>query len=508
MARNPFQTVRPLTVGRSVFDLSHRHLYTCDAGQLIPVMAKQCIPGDVWRCSNRVVVRLNPMIAPIMSPLTLKVDYFFVPNRILDSNWETIITGGKNGTDTTALPRWVPTTAPAVGTLWDYLGYPVGVIPDAAHCPLDYKHRAYYRIWDEYYRNETLDNPVGTPAASTTVITYRRWQRDYFTSCLPWQQRGVAPAFPISGTTSAVWSDAVGVGVPVSVDQPSLKDDVDDYKIYMETAQGAENLLNALNDNEVDLSSATTFDVAALRLGVQTQKWLERNARAGYRYTEQLQAHYGVHPRDDRLDRPEYLGGTRAPVIISEVLQTSSTDATTPQGNLAGHGLSASYNTVRPYHVLEHGVIMALASITTEAMYSQGMPREDLYRSRYDFPWPEFAHLSEQAVEEAEVYCTAVEADNAVIFGYQGRYDEHRVAHNLVTGLMRPGVANTLAHWHLSRYFASAPSLNTNFLSTADTTKRYLAVPSQPAFMVDFGNLVSAIRPLPIQSDPGLMDHF
>ena len=256
----------------------------------------------------------------------MTVHYFFIPYRILWDDWETFITGGPDGDDDTPLPTWSPTpvTGNAQNSLWDYLGFPVGVIPTGA-LPLDFPRRAYNRVWNEYYRDENLQDEV---LETNENILNRCWTKDYFTSALPWQQRGTSPALPIAGITSAVFPSQEAYDGSLTPQ-------------YLESSQHFRSgtFVNILNHNTVDLSTASTFDIADLRLAFQIQKWMERNARAGVRYTEFLRAHYNESPRDDRLDRPEYIGGSKSPIIISEVLQTSSTDAVTPQGNLAGHGL-------------------------------------------------------------------------------------------------------------------------------------------------------------------------
>ena len=231
----------------------------------------------------------------------------------------------------------------------------------------------------------------------------------------------------------------------------------------------------ALQNNTVDLSTASTFDIADLRLAFQIQKWMERNARGGVRYTEFLRAHFGVAPRDERLHRPEYIGGSKSPVIMSEVLQTSSTDLTTPQGNLAGHGISAQDQFCGSYRAAEFGLIMGIMSIMPKPAYSQGINRQWLRRSKFDFFFPEFVGLSEQAIEQAEIYATDVASANTTIFGYQGRYDEMRTKDNMVVGEMR----TTFDYWHLARQFSSAPLLNSSFI-TCIPRKDIFAVQNMP----------------------------
>ena len=227
-----------------------------------------------------------------------------------------------------------------------------------------------------------------------------------------------------------------------------------------------------MDNNVVDLSTAATFNVADLRLAFQIQKWMERNARAGARYTEYLRAHFGVAPKDERLQRPEYIGGSRNACIISEVLKTGTTDATSPQGNLAGHGITAGETYIAKYHAQEFGVIMGIMSIMPRTAYQQGIDRQWLRRSRYDFYSPEFANLSEQAVERAELYASGVEAENRTIFGYQGRYDEMRVKRSQVCGLMR----TDFNYWHLGRIFPRRP-YSIRALSSVYPVRGYLPCP-------------------------------
>jgi len=482
-------------------------------GQLIPIMCDEVVPGDVFKIGNQAVVRFQPLIAPIMHEVNVYTHYFFVPYRILWKDWETFITGGVDGNDTTAvLPRWpLGSTVPTIGTLWDYLGLPL--VNPQGRLPLDFPRRAYYSIFNEYYRDETLQSKMDwevAPVYPAGVIRNRCWEKDYFTSALPWQQRGTAPSLPISGTTSAIW------GVTPSMEWPAVV--TGSNPMYGNGAPGNVNTkttleagkvnLASINANTVDLSSATTFDVADLRLVFQIQKWMERNARGGARYTEFLRSHFAVSPRDDRLQRPEYIGGSKSPVIISEVLQTSNTavapsaNKETPQGNMTGHGISVNQSFCANYRATEYGLIMGIMSIMPRSAYSQGIDRQWLRQTKYDFYFPEFANLSEQAIERCELYATNVEAENKTLFGYQGRYDELRFKRNQVCGLMR----TTLNYWHLGREFASPPLLNSSFIE-CNPSKRIFAVTDEPGLIVNFGNLIKAIRPMPVQSNPGLLDH-
>lgn len=469
-------------------------------GQLIPVLCEEMVPSDTFKIGNQIILRFQPLIAPIMHEINVYVHYYFVPYRILWDDWEEWITGGKDGEYSAEIPKWTPSAGGNdIGTLWDFLGFPVDVNPTGRY-PLDFPRRAYNRVFNEYYRDETLDDEI---EETNENILNRRWEKDYFTSSLPWQQRGTAPALPISGTTHALWDNAKFIdGTPGTQFGFSSAPGTDN-NAYIPSA-GLANARNFFAANTVDLSSATTFNVADLRLVFQIQKWLERNARAGARYIEFLGAHFGVHPTDERLQRPEYIGGTKSPVVISEVLQTSSTDSTSPQGTQAGHGVSGSATYAGSYTAQEYGLVLGIMSVMPRSAYQQGIDRQWLRQTKYDFYFPEFANLSEQAIERVEIFASNVEAENKTIFGYQGRYDEMRVKKSMVCGLMR----TTLDYWHLGRQFLTAPELNSQFIEcNPASTKRIFAVQDEPGLIVNFGNIIKAIRPLPIQSEPGLIDH-
>jgi len=285
MSSNLFKMIGGVRPGKSVFDLSYEKKLTCDMGQLIPVMCDEVVPGDYWKIGNQAIIRFQPMVAPILHQVDMFVHYFFVPYRLLWDDWEEFITGGVNGDDTTAIPTWEPSDT-TEGSLWDYLGFPTGVDPDGAY-PIDFPRRAYNFVYNEYYRDENLITEV---VLTNETILRRAWEKDYFTSSLPWQQRGVSPALPIAGSTNAEWVLSASTGSSFNL----VGDTID----YNPRNSGS---VNVLNNNTVDLSVASTFDIADLRIAFQIQKWMERNARAGVRYTEFLKAHFGVSPRDDRL---------------------------------------------------------------------------------------------------------------------------------------------------------------------------------------------------------------
>jgi len=499
-----YQSVASARPGYTRFDVSYDKKLTCDMGELIPSYLAEVLPGDIFKIGVISVVRMQPLVAPVLHPVDIYFHYFFVPNRIMWSSWETFITGGLLGTDATAIPVWDPTTK-TEGSLWDYMEMPTGVEPDANHRPVDFIKRAYNWVYNEYYRDENLVTAIDP--ATAEAVQKRAWSKDFFTSALPWLQRGTAPALPVA--LSGV-INVTGKNEDITVDQatggspkvlqlnyqtlmvPSTYGDVEDMR-WVNTAL------------EVDMSSgvATSFNINDLRLAISVQKWMERNARAGIRYIEHITAHFGnVAPKDSRLQRPEYIGGTKAPIVVSEVLQTSAsglTGGTTPQANLAGHGIGVVKDFCAKYRATEHGIIIGIMSIMPRAVYQQGIDRQWLKTTRYDYYSPEFANLGEQAIETVELYTTAVEAENEVIFGFQGRWDQYRTRRSVVCGELR----SSLDHWHMSRQFAAAPELNQAFIECVPR-KDCFAAPSVDGFIVNVGNIVQAIRPLPYMAEPGL----
>nr|QJB18823.1 MAG: major capsid protein [Microvirus sp.] len=487
----PFQTVNSARPKRSAFDLSYSKIFTCDMGQMIPIMCDEMVPGDKFKVGNEIVIRMQPLVAPILHEINAYVHYFFVPTRLMWDGWEDFITGGVTGNDASTIPRWEE-PANTLGSLWDFFGFPILVAPQGAY-PLDFPRRAYNMVYNEYYRDQTLQAPIGL---NNELILNRAWTKDYFTSALPWQQRGTAPSLPLTGSIPVYASH---IGSVSGTDSAHISG-----ALYITSLEDFEGQFQA------SLNNATTFNVADLRLAFQVQKWMERNARSGVRYTEFLKTHFGENPRDDRLQRPEYVGGSKSPVIISETLSTAETTVA-PQGNMAGHGITASSQFCGSYHAKEFGYMIGILSVMPKPMYEQGINRQWLRRSKFDFFFPEFAQLSEQAIETAEIFACDTAFENQVIFGYQGAYDEMRYKPNMVCSQMRIGpsvapVSNSFAYWHLARNFATAPELNESFIKCVPD-KRIFAVPSEPGLIVSFGNLIKAIRPLPVSSEPGMIDH-
>ncbi len=548
-----FSSVRGNRVGRSVFNLSHVKRFTCDMGELIPALFLECVPGDTFKIGADVVTRFQPLVAPILDSVDMTVHYFFVPTRLLmdnDKDWETFLTGGKDGTDDSiSLPQWGFSYFDGQGdsnpnnpfsngitfgrySLWDYFGLPVDASFNlatytnirASNHVLGFAERCYNLVWNEFYRDENLCDEV---SKWNGTLLYRSWKKDYFTSALPWQQRGVSPALPISGVvplnlTSLSLDNAtfsLTGSAASSVITAFRSPGNSDYNIDLKGTPFPTSLesseIDEINgkvihhDGTVNLSNASTFDVAVLREAFQIQRWLELNARGGVRYTEFLKAHFGLAPRDEVLQRPQYIGGTKSSIVVSEVLQTStSSNSSTPQGHLAGHGLGAVSDYICTYTAKEFGYIIGIASWMPKPSYQQGVNRMFSRQTKYDFYFPEFAHLSEQAVTKGEIYATGDEEHDNSIFGYQGCYSEMRYMPSINCSDMR----DTFKYWHLGRIFTSDPSLNAGFLTTnpkfsGGIRKDIFAVQDTPGLLVQFGNVVKAIRPLPVYGTPGFIDH-
>lgn len=534
-----FTSVQDLRPRRSSFNLSHTKCFDCDMGQLIPVLVQECIPGDSFTIANEAVVRFQPMVAPMLTPVNIETRYFFVPNRLVfdlssdqtttgdQRKWTDFITGGVEGTADIPMPTINGYGFTAFGkySLWDYFGLPIvsnasDSVDSLSVSSLPF--RAYNLIWNEFFRDENLQNSV---KLVSRVVQRVAWKKDYFTSALPWQQRGVSPALPLSGNASVnISSLTFPQNTYIGYLNSTLRKVTGspNTSLYGESSEGHSDYGYLLSSNDrdvhttgnpipvsasapIDVSNIATFDVSDLRLAFQIQKWMERNARCGVRYVEFLRAHFGIAPHDETLQRPEYIGGSKSPLIVSEVLQTSASGAnSTPQGTFTGHGISADHTYIGRYVAREFGWIIGVMYIRPEASYSQGIPRGFTRQSRYDFYFPEFANLSEQAISEKEIYGvpgTPPETLNR-IFGYQGRFDELRHAQSKFCGAMR----DTLNYWHLGRTFSDAPNLNGDFI-TCNPSKRIFAVQNIPEVIVNFANIIKAVRPIPKDSNPGLIDH-
>lgn len=546
-----FSSVLGNKVGRSVFDLSHVKRFTCDMGQLIPVYFDECVPGDTRKIGMQCVTRFQPLVAPILDSVDLTVHYFFVPTRLLmnkEEDWNTFLTGGKDGKDdSVSLPVWDFGSVPESNSsrpfsnnivfqkysLWDYFGLPMTdnlIAVRNANNVNGFAQRCYNLVWNEFYKDENLCDDV--PLDNATVL-YRAWKKDYFTSALPWQQRGTAPALPLVGTVpvdnlvgSNIYLSPYNLhlanGVESSLNVNNSPNDVDNQFVLFKTSRGQAGgvdvtsiggTLGSSSTPSVNLGNAGAFDVATIRQAFQIQRWLELNARGGVRYTEFLRSHFGIAPKDEVLGRPQYIGGTKSNIVISEVLQTSRTvDSTqtekgSPLGRLAGHGLGASSDYICTFTSKEFGYIIGIASWMPKPSYQQGVNRIFSRKTKFDFYFPEFAHLSEQAVTNGEIFATGTDKDKE-IFGYQGAYNEMRYTPSFNCADMR----DTFSYWHLGRIFDNAPKLNAGFLTTnpaydGGIRKDIFASQNEPGLLVQFANIVKAVRPLPVYGTPGFVDH-
>lgn len=504
-------------IPRSSFDRSHGCKTTFDEGYLIPVFLDEALPGDTFNLSMTAFARLATPIFPLMDNMYLESFFFAVPYRLVWDNWQKFNGEQRNPGDSTdyLIPQMVsPVGGYLTDSLSDYFGLPVGVA-GITHSSL--WHRAYNLIYNEWFRDENLQNSSVVdvddgPDTHTDYVLLRRGKRyDYFTSCLPFPQKGPsvelplgssAPVLPLTSTTSPVFKNAT------SSTTNRLAFLNGSSVTQWETNPNATALAQWSNPGlYADLSTATAATINQLRQAFQIQKLYERDARGGTRYIEIIRSHFGVISPDARLQRPEYLGGGSSVVNIAPVAQTSSTDATTPQGNLSAFGTVSAHNHGFIKSFVEHCLIIGLVCARADLNYQQGMNRMFSRSTRFDFYWPALSHIGEQAVLNKEIYSQGTSVDNDV-FGYQERYAEYRYKPSQITSLFRTAAVGTLDSWHLAQNFSSLPVLNSTFIVENAPVDRVIAVPSQPHFIFDSYFQYRCARPMPIYSVPGLIDHF
>nr|WNN13251.1 MAG: major capsid protein [Microviridae sp.] len=526
-----FSQIPAADIPRSVFDRSHNFKTTFNSGYLVPFYVDEVLPGDSFKLNASLFARLATPIVPFMDNLYLETFFFFVPNRLVWDNWQKFNGEQKNPSDSVDfLVPQVSGTNVQNGTLWDYFGLPTNVSKALKVNALPF--RAYNLIWNEWFRDEnlqdSLDVPVGDgPDDLSKYTLVRRGKRhDYFTSCLPWPQKGPGVEISLGGsadlaiTGTATIEPVKGViGSGTRVGGSDAKDlftengyDIRFVSGYNSRDYVALNLTKALTGSidatgTADLATASPISINDLRQAFQVQRLKERDARGGTRYTEILRAHFGVVSPDGRLQRPEYLGGSSTRININPVQQTSSSDDTTPQGNLAAFGVAGDVFHGFSKSFVEHGYIIGLVNVRADLTYQQGIPRMWSRQGRFDFYWPVLAHLGEQAVLNKEIYAQGT-ADDDDVFGYQERWAEYRYFPGQVTGKFRSTDPQPLDTWHLAQKFDSLPQLSSEFIQDKPPVERVVAVQDEPQILFDSWISLKCARPMPVYSVPGLVDHF
>lgn len=562
-----FSDAPAMYMKRTKFDRSHVYKTTFDSGRLIPVFVDEVLPGDTTRMSVNYFARLATPIKPIMDNIYLDWFFFFVPNRLVWEHWQNFCFEQEDPDDDTDYV--IPTVTATgnsdnayIGSLWDYFGLPVntsGNLSEISALPF----RGVYLIWNEWFRDENLQKTVkiqkgdtnevlnsarsseqpswvfssGTDIVPGLACPPRGKRHDYFTSALPWTQKGPGVSVGLAGTATLVdptpvsgyfvaqsnrdlgaaqLSESGGVhsvykgngtlkyqgGYDVSIAGHSINNS----GVNTITAEPGSSWLS--KDSYADLDSSSIFTINSLRTAFQMQKFYERLARGGSRYTEVLRSFFGVVSPDARLQRPEFLGSFTKMVNVNPIAQTSATDNTSPQGNLSAYGVTAAKFHGFTKSFVEHGYIFGFVCARADLTYQQGINKMWLRSTVYDFYWPTFAHLGEQAIELREIYAQGSEADTTV-FGYQERYAEYRYKPSQITGKFRSSVVNgSLDKWHLSQFFNNAPVLNEEFIIENPPINRIIAVTDEPEFLLDIGFRYTTVRPMPMFGTPGLVDHF
>lgn len=532
VSTHSFAMIPKAEIPRSSFDTQYAHKTTFDGGYLVPIYCDEVLPGDMHNVKATMFARLATPLYPVMDNLHLDTFFFFVPNRLVWENWTKFMGEQQNPGDSISyvIPQITsPAGGYAVGSVFDHFGLPTaGQITGSntvTHNALPL--RCYNLIFNQWFRDENLQDSLtvnlgdaGDDPADYTLVR-RGKRKDYFTGALPWPQKGEAVSLPL-GTSAPVLTNNTNIkfhttGAPTTDRTANWGYTSGSAAIEPTNYGGATNpgtlQFGSNTGLYADLSDATAATINQLRQSFQIQRLLERDARGGTRYTELLRAHFGVTPQDYRLQRPEYIGGGSTLVNVNPIAQTSATAVSgsdTPLGNLAAMGTALASGHGFTYHAQEHGYVIGLVSVRADLTYQQGLPKMWSRETRYDFYFPVFAHLGEQAVLNKEIYVTGTSTDDDV-FGYQERWAEYRYKPSQITGLFKSTSAGTIDAWHYSQKFTALPTLSDDFIVDTPPIERTTAVGSaangQQFLMDAFFNCRMA-RPMPMYSVPGLIDHF
>lgn len=550
-----FSQVPKANIPRSKFPCDHEVKTTFDSGFLVPILVYEVLPADSIQCRVSLFARLATLISPIMDNMFMDTFFFFVPERLVFGHFQNMLGEQDNPNDSTdyLFPTIeAPENGFAVGSLADYFGIPTGVEGLEVRAE---PFRCYNLIWNEWFRDQNLqDSAPFTKAdsgdsASDYSLLRRCKSHDYYTSCLPWPQKGPGVDLPLGGLAPITASSGTVKGYDVLGKIPMVGV-IDDTQVLRHSRLGVDMLdvdgtgvtgqnvfafntpfvghyddgkrevtdmtyseleipIDSISGMYADLSQAGAVTINAMREAFQVQRWYEALARGGSRYTEVLLNFFGVQSPDARLQRPEYLGGGSSIIQVNVVPQTSASDAVTPQGNLSAYavGVSKTGDGFTKSFV-EHGWIIGLVNVRAKLTFQQGLNRMWSRSTKFDLYWPQFAHLGEQAVLMKEIYATGDEEDDNAVWGYQERYAEYRYYPSLITGKFRSSYAQSLDSWHLGLYYEEAPALNDEFIQDKPPVERVIAVQNEPQVLLDAFFKMDCVRAMPLYSVPGLIDHF